>query len=80
MSTASAGLRSGTESTQYVMRMGPTATIAAVNDLGRVLLLWQHRFIIGRWGPGDVRRVRRPGRRSSRRCAGSRGRDGLAAV
>ena len=34
---------------QYVMRMRRTATTAVVNDLGQVLLMWRHRFIIDRW-------------------------------
>jgi len=50
VSIASAGLRDGTEFGHYVMRMRRTAAIAVVNDLGQVLLLRRHRFIINRWG------------------------------
>jgi 8-oxo-dGTP pyrophosphatase MutT (NUDIX family) len=49
VSIASAGLRDGTGSGQFVMRMRRTAAIAVVHDLGRELLRWRHRFIINRW-------------------------------
>ena len=48
MSIASVRLRDGTEFEQYVMRPRRTAATAVVNDLGQVLLLWRHRFIIDR--------------------------------
>ena len=49
LSIASVGLPDGTEFEQYVMRMRRTATTAVVDEQGRVLLLWRHRFIIDRW-------------------------------
>ena len=49
LSTASVRLPDGTEFEQYVIRMRRTATTAVVDDQGRVLLLWRHRFIIDRW-------------------------------
>jgi 8-oxo-dGTP pyrophosphatase MutT (NUDIX family) len=49
LSIASVELPDGTEFEQYVIRMRRTATTAVVDDHGRVLLMWRHRFIINRW-------------------------------
>ena len=60
------------------MRMRHTAAIAVVNELGQMLLLWRHRFII------DRRRWEMPGgyvdqAEDPAAAAESRGRDGQAA-
>jgi 8-oxo-dGTP pyrophosphatase MutT (NUDIX family) len=49
LSMASVGLPDGTEFEQYVIRMRRTAKTAVVDDQGRILLMWRHRFIIDRW-------------------------------
>jgi 8-oxo-dGDP phosphatase len=49
LSIASVGLPDGTEFEQYVMRMRRTATTVVLDDQDRVLLMWRHRFIVGRW-------------------------------
>ncbi|MGH3388979.1 MAG: NUDIX hydrolase, partial [Actinomadura sp.] len=34
----------------HLVRVRPSAGVAAVDDLGRVLLIWRHRFIPDTWG------------------------------
>ena len=50
LSIASVELPDGTRFDQYVMRMRRCAMTVVLDDAAeRVLLIWRHRFIIGRW-------------------------------
>jgi 8-oxo-dGTP pyrophosphatase MutT (NUDIX family) len=34
---------------QYVLRVPPAAMVVVLDDDDRVLMMWRHRFVIGRW-------------------------------
>jgi 8-oxo-dGTP pyrophosphatase MutT (NUDIX family) len=51
LSVASVELPSGKRFEQYVFRMRRCVMTAVLDDAGeRLLLIWRHRFVIGRWG------------------------------
>jgi 8-oxo-dGTP pyrophosphatase MutT (NUDIX family) len=50
VSLADVELPDGTEFTQYVFRMRRCVTVLTLDDPGsHILLVWRHRFIVGRW-------------------------------
>lgn len=48
LSIADVELPNGVRFEQYVLRMPKSATVAVIRD-GAVLVMWRHRFVIGRW-------------------------------
>jgi 8-oxo-dGTP pyrophosphatase MutT (NUDIX family) len=50
VSLADVELPDGTQFTQYVFRMRRCVTVLVLNEAGsHVLLMWRHRFILGKW-------------------------------
>lgn len=49
LSIADVELPDGARFEQYVLRLPPAVIILVIDDLGRILVLWRHRFILGRW-------------------------------
>lgn len=49
LSVAHVRLPDGAEFEQYVLRMRKAAMMVVLNGVGRVLMMWRHRFIIDRW-------------------------------
>ncbi len=49
MRIASVELPDGVRFEQYVMRMPKAAMMVVLDDRDRVLMMWQHRFVIDRW-------------------------------
>ncbi|OLB81587.1 MAG: NUDIX hydrolase [Actinobacteria bacterium 13_2_20CM_2_71_6] len=49
LSIADVELPDGVRFEQYVLRVPAAAVVVALDDTERVLMMWRHRFILGRW-------------------------------
>ena len=49
LNIAEVELPDGVRFEQYVLRVPKAAMMLVVDDEDRVLMMWRHRFIIGRW-------------------------------